>query len=629
MGELTIEQRRALALARARMRVSEGKTSQQGAPREDRNYIADLGRAATRGLGQLIETGVPKVIEDAPEIVASQVAPFLRATSPVFGALAAPFIQPAARAVTPEFREAVAPVTTQLKETGETIRKSVKPRQRGDVYEEYERGGIGAALASLGETAAESSAPTLAALGTAAITRNPAAAATVMGVGSVPQTYAGIRETQQQEGIDDVGRAVAGTAVSSAFDILTGVGGAIRSLGREATEEILRRGVMAAAKRVAETGVKEGGTEILQNLIEQVAGGADPTTKEALLSTLEAGMVGVVSGTGFGTATEGVRALQKGEETPQVEPTPTPEAAPEAAPDAETERRISAYLNVGYPRRYAEEMVAADILRETEEKRREAEKAAEKEAAPAPGETAPIEEPRRALKPLTNKEVKAAADWLRADVMSFPEDLVRQPTKEEIDQAARELAQDPYVGPLDMLNAVMERNDARGAAPAPTPATEPITPASYVDRYLAGEGRGTTPADLELQQYAANNPAEIEAEFVKRQQVADDAEAAPNAPEPVAEPEAVVPEIPAAPERPYDIVWKEAKQKYPGVMNPQAIDFMQGFGAVSPDSPEGTPLQVQQMAAMNPEDLTTYVEGMQRGFDLHGIPVKVIKAGYL
>lgn len=44
----------------------------------------------------------------------------------------------------------------------------------------------------------------------------------------------------------------------------------------------------------------------------------------------------------------------------------------------------------------------------------------------------------------------------------------------------------------------------------------PITPAAYVDRYMAGEGRGTSPADLELQQYAANFPEEIEAEFARR-----------------------------------------------------------------------------------------------------------------
>ena len=57
----------------------------------------------------------------------------------------------------------------------------------------------------------------------------------------------------------------------------------------------------------------------------------------------------------------------------------------------------------------------------------------------------------------------------------------------------------------------------------PTTRVEPVepmelTPQSYVDRYMAGEGRGDTAADLELQQYAANNAAEIEAEFARRSQ---------------------------------------------------------------------------------------------------------------
>jgi hypothetical protein len=44
-----------------------------------------------------------------------------------------------------------------------------------------------------------------------------------------------------------------------------------------------------------------------------------------------------------------------------------------------------------------------------------------------------------------------------------------------------------------------------------------ITPASYVDAYLAGKGRGTTPEDLSLQQYAANNGPEVELAFKQRQ----------------------------------------------------------------------------------------------------------------
>lgn len=38
----------------------------------------------------------------------------------------------------------------------------------------------------------------------------------------------------------------------------------------------------------------------------------------------------------------------------------------------------------------------------------------------------------------------------------------------------------------------------------------------YVDDYLAGKGRGNTPEDLEMQQFAANHSAEIEKEFERR-----------------------------------------------------------------------------------------------------------------
>ena len=43
-----------------------------------------------------------------------------------------------------------------------------------------------------------------------------------------------------------------------------------------------------------------------------------------------------------------------------------------------------------------------------------------------------------------------------------------------------------------------------------------LTPQSYVDLYVGGAGRGDTPEDRAIQQYAANHPAEIEAEFARR-----------------------------------------------------------------------------------------------------------------
>lgn len=93
------------------------------------------------------------------------------------------------------------------------------------------------------------------------------------------------------------------------------------------------------------------------------------------------------------------------------------------------------------------------------------------------------------------------------------------------------------------------------AEAAPIEPTAPVeqvalTPESYVDRYVAGEGRGATPADLELQQFAANYPEEIEAEFAKRTapvevvpETPEVLKPTPPTPTPVVE-EAVAPEVP-------------------------------------------------------------------------------------
>lgn len=427
----------------------------------------------------------------------------------------------------------------------------------------------------------------------------------------------------------------------------------------------------------AKEATQEGGSQFAQNVLEQQAYNPEQQLSQDVAEN-------AIMGGAVGAGVRGLAdiaeyrankklAAQQGEPTP----TPTPAAPPGAAPapvfDEDLQRRTAAYLNVGYPQQYAEEMALADRLREAEEKRVESRKEARKQAAEAaaPEAGAPIEEPRRALRPLTNKQVKEAKDWVRADMMTFPEELVRQPTDAELEQAARELAQDPYVGPLDMLNSIMERNDAQGVAPeaAPVAAPEPMgeAPGTFRTEYeINGETQvvegPTTPAADQTVEGVATPVAPVAAtkkptlgtynqasrdfeaglitrdEFrakaglppvselpdltafekkvaIKRQQLAEQ-QAADDA-------EIAKIEERKGEERPYDIVWKEAKQKYPGVMNPQAIDLMQGFGAVSPDSPEAAPLEVQQMVAKSPEDLATYVEGMQRGIDLHGIPVKL------
>lgn len=58
---------------------------------------------------------------------------------------------------------------------------------------------------------------------------------------------------------------------------------------------------------------------------------------------------------------------------------------------------------------------------------------------------------------------------------------------------------------------------AEEVAPVVAPEqAEPLTPKTVVDRYLAGEGRGSSPVDLELQQFVTNNIDAVKAEFASR-----------------------------------------------------------------------------------------------------------------
>lgn len=66
---------------------------------------------------------------------------------------------------------------------------------------------------------------------------------------------------------------------------------------------------------------------------------------------------------------------------------------------------------------------------------------------------------------------------------------------------------------------------AEETAPVEEAAPVELTPASFVDRYVAGEGRGDTDADRAFRQYHANNAADIEAEFARRVKQREEADA--------------------------------------------------------------------------------------------------------
>jgi len=105
-------------------------------------------------------------------------------------------------------------------------------------------------------------------------------------------------------------------------------------------------------------------------------------------------------------------------------------------------------------------------------------------------------------------------------------DALQRPALDEAGQPAVTPEGMPvYEGALAQAKRMLDTAAPKVAETAPVEEVAPVelTPASYVDRYQTGEGRGDTPADLEMQQYAANNAADIEAEFARRQQETPDA----------------------------------------------------------------------------------------------------------
>jgi Large polyvalent protein associated domain 38 len=302
-----------------------------GAKKEPEGFLSELGHSLQRGVGNVI-SGLAKPLEELPRIADTMnpVASLIRSVLPGQDEVN--------RKAAETWKQAVAPATSALRGTGSDITTSAGPRETPGLAEAWDKQGVLGALKSGALTVAEGAVPTIAGLGVGALTRNPAAAMAVMAGMGAPQTYTGIRERQAHEGADNIGMALVGTTASTALDILTGAEGAIaKGVGREAALEVLDTGIREAAKRVAKTGAYEAGTEMLQNVIEQVAGDSDPTTKQSMLETMEAGVAGMLGGTFFGGVSEGAsRVLPKGarEEAPAPEGEPVPETpeVPEVTP---------------------------------------------------------------------------------------------------------------------------------------------------------------------------------------------------------------------------------------------------------------------------------------------------------
>jgi hypothetical protein len=290
----------------------------------------DTASGLVRGLGRTIGSEVSELVTEAPKILHNLPEYRKQREAEMYGAKAAELSARLAPKETPEelakrkaeekqteaaWAKTTAPTAQAVQSFGKAIETSVPARTTPDWQHSQ---GFWGGLGSLAVSAAESATPTLAALATTVATRNPRLGTAVMGALSVPQTYSGIRQQQKQQGIDDTSRALIGTAASSAFDLYTGSAGAIAKLGETATKEALEHGAKQVFKEALKTGTEEGLTEGLQNVIEQVAGGADPTTKANMMQTLEAGLIGALMGTPVGAAS--ARINQKREEAARAAP---------------------------------------------------------------------------------------------------------------------------------------------------------------------------------------------------------------------------------------------------------------------------------------------------------------------
>ena len=292
--------------------------------RQDPGALADIGNYMGSSIGAQA-AGLGRGLEDAPRIARAQLADpmgmfsaFGGTAGTILPALARAGIEYAYDAIAPnadeEYRAAVAPVSNPLIEAGERTQQLYTPytgtpsREYSAAREEGEgvpyalwRGARAALIGGAG------SAPTIAAGLVAGRLAGPRAAAGVMGAGSTAAAYEGIRQTQEREGIADPNRAFSAALASGLLDATTGLGGrTIATATQAALRKGVERGLSGVMREVGRTGLSEAGTEVVQNLIEQVGGGQNPLTEESLLQSLDAGLTGFAGGVVLGTPVEGL-----------------------------------------------------------------------------------------------------------------------------------------------------------------------------------------------------------------------------------------------------------------------------------------------------------------------------------
>jgi hypothetical protein len=265
------------------------------------------------------------------------------------------------------------------------------------------------------------------------------------------------------------------------------------SAGREGLESALlqtaQKGVLRTSATEALTEGAQGGQERLASNLALQRQGMDVDPMEGVGSAVALeGTLGGILGGGFGVAGRraDVKRTMEAEDAALASITGEGPRAPEGFERATVEQRI---------------------------------RTAAGEDAPAGQKWA------SAVSKKLNNDIAFGTPEKLAEAAAYLDDTQNQIDSGNVPEAEIE----PLQRVIDEARAVL---DELGQSVAPAPEVEPAPEVDpfvkeYVDRYMAGEGRGDSEIDLQMQQFAANNPDAIEAEFARRR-----AEEAPDAGQP-------------------------------------------------------------------------------------------------
>ena len=283
-----------------------------------------------------------------------------------------------------------------------------------------------------------------------------------------------------------------------------------QSAGREAIEAALKS---AAEKGAIRTGIVEAGTEGAQGAQETLAGNIARSREGFDVDVMEGvGQAAALEGTLGGIAGAGVGLVGKPSAASRAA-----EAEAEAGPRTPTDEREDMFaFREGVTSRLAT-AAGPDLSPEATAAIKSVGLKISSDVAQATPET--LDSAEAYIRKL---EDDIDAGQTRPEIA---DSLIRQAVKDDGTPAIDENTGKPvYEGALaEAKRMVAEARKTIASVEEAAPVE--LTPVSFADRYEAGEGRGDTEADIELQQYAANNAADIEAEFARRAKPREEADA--------------------------------------------------------------------------------------------------------